>query len=125
MTLRVRQNLRRPSVRRMRRPTGTARKPLLSAAVGILGLLLALPLVAEAQLATKVGFLWPGASPPPGSRMEWFRQGLRDSGYVEGQNVAIELRYAEGGDRLRELAVELVLLNVSVIATAGDLAPRM
>ncbi len=57
--------------------------------------------------------------------MEWFRQGLRESGYVEGQNVVIELRYAEGGERLRELTGELVQSNVSVIATFGDLAPKM
>jgi len=56
--------------------------------------------------------------------MEWFRQGLRESGYVEGQNVVIELRYAEVGERLRELADELVQSNVSVIATFGDLASK-
>jgi putative ABC transport system substrate-binding protein len=57
--------------------------------------------------------------------MEAFRQGLRDSGYAEGQNVAIELRYSDrGADRLRELAAELVKLDVHVIAAFGDLAPR-
>jgi hypothetical protein len=69
--------------------------------------LFAAPLAAEAQQVGKVdriGILWPGASPPPASRMEWFRNGLRESGYVEGQNVAIDLRYAEGGSRVRELA---------------------
>jgi len=92
------------------------------------GGLLAAPLAAKAQVAAKasrIGVLWPGASPPPGSRMEWFRQGLRESGYVEGQNVVIELRYAEGGERLRELAGELVQSNVRVIATFGELAPKM
>jgi putative ABC transport system substrate-binding protein len=92
------------------------------------GGILAAPLTVEAQPVGKVhrvGVLWPGASPPPGSRMEWFRQGLRESGYVEGQNVAIDLRYAEAGARLRELTGELAQLNVSVIATFGDLAPKM
>lgn len=92
------------------------------------GGILAAPLTVEGQPVGKihrVGVLWPGASPPPGSRMEWFRQGLRESGYVEGQNVAIDLRYAEAGARLRELTGELAQLNVSVIATFGDLAPKM
>lgn len=73
----------------------------------------------------RVGVLWPGAAPPPGARMEWFRQGLREFGYVEGQNIAIDLRYAETGERLRGLASELVQSNVGVIATFGDLAPTV
>ena len=86
------------------------------------------PVAAQAPPVAKVhriGVLWPGAAPPPGARMEWFRQGLRESGYVEGQNVAIDLRYAEAAERLRALAGELVQLKVSVIYTAGDLAPKM
>jgi putative ABC transport system substrate-binding protein len=71
----------------------------------------------------RIGVLWPGAAPPPGARMDWFRQGLREFGYVEGQNIAIDLRYAEAGERLRALASELVQANVAVIATFGDLAP--
>jgi putative ABC transport system substrate-binding protein len=85
-------------------------------------------LVAEAQSAGKVwrvGLLWPGAAPPPPPRMESLRQGLREAGYVEGQNLAIELRYSDkGAERLRELAAELVRLDVHVIAAFGDLAPR-
>jgi putative ABC transport system substrate-binding protein len=94
---------------------------------GILALF-AVPLAAEAQEAGKVyriGILWPGASPPPGSRLDWFREGLRESGYVEGQNVAIELRYSERGERLHDFATELARLNVSVIMAFGDLAPQM
>ena len=86
------------------------------------------PLAAQAPPVAKlhrIGVLWPGAAPPPGARMEWFRQGLREFGYVEGQNIAIDLRYAETAERLRGLAVELVQSNVSVIATFGDLAPTM
>ena len=57
---------------------------------------------------------------------ESFRQALRQLGYVEGQNVAIELRYAQGGlQQLPDLAAELVRLKVDVIATFGDLAPRI
>ena len=51
---------------------------------------------------------------------EPFRQGLRDLGYVEGQNIVIEYRPTEGkGERLPELAVELVRLKVDVIVTQG------
>jgi putative ABC transport system substrate-binding protein len=90
--------------------------------------LLAAPLAAEAQPAGKVvrvAILWVGAAPPSLARMTWFRQGLSESGYVEGQNVAIDVRWAERPERLRELAAELVHLNVSVITTFGDLAPRL
>lgn len=77
------------------------------------------PLVARAQQPAMpvVGFLHPGS---PASRehfMAAFRQGLGESGYVEGQNVAIEYRWAEHDyTRLPNLAAELVRLRVSVIA---------
>ncbi len=91
--------------------------------------LLATPLAAEAQRAGKVpriAYLWPGASQPLIPRMEAFRQGLRESGYVEGQNIAVEIRSAEGRpDRLPQLAAELVRLNVDVIATSGEAATRV
>jgi putative tryptophan/tyrosine transport system substrate-binding protein len=73
----------------------------------------------------RIGVLWPGAAPPPGARMEWFRQGLREFGYVEGRNIAIDLRYAETAERLRALGDELVRSKVDVIATFGDLAPTV
>ena len=57
--------------------------------------------------------------------MEDFRQGLRDLGYVEGQNLFIEYRYAEGSEeRLHDLAVELVRLPVEVIVAGGSAATR-
>jgi putative ABC transport system substrate-binding protein len=57
--------------------------------------------------------------------LETFQQGLRDLGYVEGQNLLIERRYAEGSDaRLRDLAVELVRLPVEVIVAGGSAATR-
>jgi putative ABC transport system substrate-binding protein len=57
--------------------------------------------------------------------MEVFRQGLRELGYVEGKNIVIEPRYAEGKlDRLPELAADLVRLNVDVIVTSGPTATR-
>ena len=75
--------------------------------------LLAMPLAAEAQPGgqmPRLGVLAPGLSPQPW--VEVFRQGLRDLGYIEGQNLIIEYRYAEGRDeRLLDLATELVRLR--------------
>jgi putative tryptophan/tyrosine transport system substrate-binding protein len=74
----------------------------------------------------KIGLLWPGASAPASPRMESFRRGLREQGYVDGRNVIIELRYArEGPQHLADLAADLVRMNVDVIWTAGDLAPKI
>src|SRR5260370_40446323 len=77
----------------------------------ILSLLVA-PLTAEAQQATtvhRIGRLSPGFPTEPNPNLEAFRQGLRELGYVEGQNLMIESRYAEGREeRLPDLAAELV-----------------
>jgi putative ABC transport system substrate-binding protein len=87
--------------------------------------LLAAPLAAEAQQAarvTQIGFLTlnSGANPHLG---EAFRQGLRDLGYVEGRNVVIEYRDAEGkSERFPALAAELVALKVDVIVAPPTLA---
>lgn len=63
----------------------------------------------------RVGFLWESPAVFPDA-IEAFRQGLRDLGYVEGRNIAIEYRWAEGKpERMRELAEELVRLKVDVI----------
>src|SRR5262245_29435408 len=57
--------------------------------------------------------------------MEAFRRGLRESGYVEGTNISIERRYADGRtDRLAGMVAELVQREVRVIATSGDFATR-
>ncbi len=79
--------------------------------------------VAQAQQPTKIpriGYLdalSPSTSP---ARIEAFRQGLRELGYVEGKNIVIEWRFAEGKrDRLGEFAAELVRLKVDVIVTGG------
>jgi putative tryptophan/tyrosine transport system substrate-binding protein len=84
--------------------------------------LLAAPLAAEAQQAAKVariGYLVTSLAARPHLR-EAFRQGLRDLGYVEGRNVVIEYRDAEGkSERLPALAAELVALKVDVIVTGG------
>ena len=92
-------------------------------AVAMASRLLAAPLIAGAQQAgrlPRLGYL--GASSPTlePEILEAFRQGLRDLGYVEGQSIAIEYRWAEGHeDRLPELATELVGLKVDVIVTTG------
>jgi putative ABC transport system substrate-binding protein len=99
---------------------------LLTLALGIL----AAPLVADAQQPTKVyriGWLSPGFSLSQSNpSVEAFRQGLHDLGYVEGQNLLIEWRWAEGSEeRLRDLAAELVRLKVDVIvAVSGASATR-
>jgi putative ABC transport system substrate-binding protein len=91
--------------------------------------ILVAPCTSEAQQATKVhriGWLNAGSLPSgPDPRLDTFRQGLRDLGYVEGQNLLIEHRYAEGSDeRLRDLAAELVRLPVEVIMAGGSAATR-
>jgi putative ABC transport system substrate-binding protein len=87
------------------------------------------PLAARAQQAgsgATIGLLWPGDAPPVSPRMESFRQGLRASGFIDGENIAIELRYAQrGSQQLPELAAELVRLKVDVIFAGGDLAARV
>src|SRR6266498_2708840 len=88
-------------------------------------LLLALCAPAEAQQPTKVpriGYLSADDAASESSRAEPIRLALRELGYIEGQNLAIEYRYAEGKrDRLPELAAELVRLKVDIIlVTGGD-----
>ena len=67
-----------------------------------------------------------GQSPSTGSvRIDPFRQGLRELGYVEGKNIVIEYRYAEGKlDRLPALAAELARLKVDIIVTTGRIPTR-
>jgi ABC-type uncharacterized transport system substrate-binding protein len=83
---------------------------------------------AEAQQTAKVsriGFLSSLSPSSITARTESFRQGLHELGYVEGKNIVIEWRYAEGNpDRLKELAAELVRLKVDVIVTGGPAVNR-
>ena len=88
------------------------------------GGLLAAPLAAKAQETGKVariGML--GGSSPPDPFVEAFKQGLRELGYVEGRNISIEYRLAEGRpDRLPGLAADLVRLKVDVIVASSQAA---
>ena len=96
--------------------------------VALCSMLLAPCLSSQAQQPTKIpriGFLV--ASPPAAMapRLEAFRQGLRELGYVEGKSFIIEQRHADGKtDRLPALAAELVRLNVNVIVNSGPTATR-
>ncbi len=94
--------------------------------IALLASSLGVPLASFGQQAAKVariGFLEASSPSAIAARIEAFRQGLRELGYVEGKNVAIEYRYAEGNfDRLPALAAELVRLNVNVIVTGGPTA---
>src|SRR5262249_14887365 len=93
----------------------------------VLGLL-AMPFAAEAQQPAKlprIGYLTAASPAAQAGRLEAFRQGLRELGYVEGQNIVIEYHYAEGKlDRLPELAAELVRLKVALIVSAGPAVTR-
>lgn len=86
-------------------------------------LMLAMPAAAQAQRQAQIphiGLLLTGESSPPSPNVEAFRKGLRELGYVEGKNIALDFRYAEGRlERLPQLADELVRLRVNVIVTAS------
>jgi putative ABC transport system substrate-binding protein len=90
--------------------------------------LLATVFVAEAQQQAKiarVGWLASGSPSGVAPLTGAVRQGLRELGYIEGKNIAIEYRYAEGKfDRLPDLAAEIVHLKVDVIVVANDQAIR-
>jgi putative ABC transport system substrate-binding protein len=84
--------------------------------------------LAVAQQPTKIpriGFLNAGSPSAIAARLETFRQGLRELGYVDGKSIVIEHRSAEGKtDRLPELAVELVRLKVVIIFSTGPQSTR-
>src|SRR5215510_7932404 len=94
------------------------------AVVLAIGLVLA-SLHSDAESASRVGMLIPISRADAEIFMEAFRQGLRELGYIEGRDIRIEPRHAEGRDeRLRDLASELVARKVDVIVTWGTPAAR-
>ena len=91
---------------------------------GIIGSAAILPLAARAQLQAgkvpRIGFLGVTSPSDRPSLLDAFRQGLRELGWVEGQNIVIDYRFAEGRlDRLPDLAAELVRLKVDIIVSLG------
>jgi putative tryptophan/tyrosine transport system substrate-binding protein len=90
--------------------------------LGLLGSATAWPLTARSQQAALpvIGLLSARASETDASLLDFFREGLKQSGYIEGQNVVIEYRWAAGEyDRLPALAAELIEHHVKVIVTFG------
>jgi putative tryptophan/tyrosine transport system substrate-binding protein len=94
----------------------------------LIAMALAVAAIAEAQQPKKVpriGYLSGASLSAISARIDAFHQGLRELGYVEGKNIWIEWRWAEGKpDRLPELAAELVSLNVELIVSAGPIVTR-
>jgi putative ABC transport system substrate-binding protein len=75
--------------------------------------------------APRIGYLGTGTVSTAGRALAAFQQGLRDLGYVEGQNIVIEYRWAEGQvERLPDLAAEFVRLKVDLIVAPGTLATQ-
>src|SRR5438477_5790683 len=91
------------------------------------GATLAWPFVARAQRTIPfVGFLNSGSPNERAHLVEAFRQGLKEGGYTDGKDVAIEYRWAEGRqERLPQLAQELVARKVALIVTSGGMSPAL
>jgi ABC-type uncharacterized transport system substrate-binding protein len=115
----------RRTIKQMRITLGPRPLPFLSS---FSVLLFALCWPVEAQQPRKlarVGYLSSGGPVTRGYRIDAFRQGLKELGYIEGKNIIIEYRFAEAkSDRLPELARELIGLKVDIIFARGTPAPE-
>jgi putative tryptophan/tyrosine transport system substrate-binding protein len=103
------------------------RRFLLTSLAGALAAPLAAVTAQPREKVPRVGYLTAGSHSDQGRqrRFEAFRQGLRELGYVEGQNIAIESRWAEGkDDRYPALAADLVRMKVAVIVAVGGAATK-
>src|SRR5215831_4821579 len=92
--------------------------------IALVGGAIACPMGVRAQQQAgkvpRIGFLGVTSTSDRPSLLDAFRQGLRELGWVEGQNIVIDYRYAEGRfDRLPDLAAELVRLKVDIIVSEG------
>jgi ABC-type uncharacterized transport system substrate-binding protein len=96
--------------------------------IALTALLFVLCSSADAQQrknAPRIGFLSVGTVSAMSTRVEAFRRGLREQGYIEGQDLIVEYRYAHDNlERLREFAAELVRLKVDIIVTGGAISTR-
>ena len=100
--------------------------------IGLCGLVLVLVMAyglpVPAQQPAKiprVGYLNASSATSAASRVDAFRRGLRELGYVEGKNIVVEYRFAEGNlDRLQQFTTEIVQLNVDVIVSGGPTVTR-
>jgi putative tryptophan/tyrosine transport system substrate-binding protein len=95
--------------------------------IALIAMLVALELSAHAQpkKIPLVGILVAGSASSDAARIEAFREGLREIGYVDGKDIVLEYRYADGKlDRLADLAAALTQLKVEVMVTAGPAATR-
>ena len=95
-------------------------KPVLGALCAILFALCSSTEAQQPKKFARIGYLSPSAPASESARSEAIRLALSELGYIEGQNIATEYRYAEGKeDRFPELLAELVRLNVDVIVVSG------
>jgi putative ABC transport system substrate-binding protein len=96
--------------------------------ITLLGGAAAWPLVAHGQQAAKpvIGFLHPDSASTYKLQLGGLHKGLKEGGFVDGQNLTIEYRWAEGhAERLPEMAIDLVRRNVAAIVTAGGTVPTV
>ena len=95
------------------------RRTLLAHA-GLALLIASRPAGAQRPAISRIGYLWSGPRGSDPTEAQGLRQGLRELGWVEGQTIAIDARYASGNlDRLPSLIAELLALNVALLVTAG------